>query len=86
MNNKKLNYEELNKAAGELSLQNQRLIQENKMLNLSNLFKRMDYLFKVLEYADKFDNSFVQECADELKEHIVIPETKEENNNGTNAE
>ena len=39
-------------------------LQQNDMINT---FKRMDYLFKVLELSDKFDPDFIITCADELK-------------------
>ena len=76
---KKLSYEELQNVASQLSQQNQQL---NLMLQqaMTNIFKRLDYLFKVLENKDCFDSDFVITCADEIKDIITGPveETKEE--------
>ena len=42
--------------------------------NMNNLFKRLDFLFKVLETEQMFQLGFVQKCADEIKSILTIPE------------
>ena len=41
---------------------------------MQNLFKRLDFLFKVLETEHMFPLAFVQKCADEIKSILTIPE------------
>lgn len=41
--------------------------------NLNNMFKRLEYLFQVLEYKDCFDADFVGDCAEEIKDAMTIP-------------
>ena len=75
---KKLSYEELKSVAGQLSQQNQQLNMMLQQANMTNMFKRMDYLFKVLELKDCFDSEFVITCADEIKELMTPPIENEE--------
>ena len=76
---KKLSYEELQNVASQLSQQNQQLNIMLQQANMTNMFKRMDYLFKVLEMKDCFDPEFVIACSDEIKELMTPPvETEEE--------
>lgn len=75
----KLTYEQLNEACSQLFQQNQYLAKQLREANLVNNFKRLDYLFKVVELADTFkDADFVGSCIDEIKETIIIKEEPEE--------
>lgn len=71
---KKLSYEELEKAANELLMQNQQLYTELQKANMANVFKRMDYLFKVVEFNTVFDTEFVNNCTAEIKDMMTIKE------------
>lgn len=71
----KLSYEELERAANELMMQNQQLYSELQKLNMVNAFKRLDYLFKVIEFNTVFDTEFVNNCRDEIMDIIVIKDT-----------
>lgn len=76
----KLTYEQLNQACNQLFQQNQYLNKQLKELNTYNMFKRLDYLFKVVEFASTFkDAEFVNYCTDEIKNAIIIPENTEDN-------
>lgn len=78
---KELSYEELKNVAGQLSQQNQQLNMMLQQANMSNMFKRMDYLFKVLELKECFDSEFVIACSEEIKGLMTPPvetENKEE--------
>ena len=79
-NNKKkeLSYEELKNVAGQLSQQNQQLNMMLQHANMTNMFKRMDYLFKVLELKQCFDPEFIIACSDEIKELMTPPVENEE--------
>lgn len=77
----KFTYEQLNDVCSQLYQENQKLAARLQQANLSNMFRRMDYLFLVLKYADRFDAEFVQSCTEELKSAIsprVEEEDKEE--------
>jgi hypothetical protein len=75
---KKLSYEELENVAKQLSEQNRQMYMKLQEMNTVNLFKRLDYLFKVLSNCIHFEDSFVSKCAKEIEEIITIPEEKEE--------
>lgn len=76
---KKLSYDELKSVAGQLSQQNQQLNHMLQQANLNNIFKRLDYLFKVLEFKDCFKSDFIIGCADEIVE-LLAPLKEEEDN------
>lgn len=69
----KLTYEQLNDACNQLWQQNKKLVMKNRELEQFALNKRMDYLFKVLEFCDKFHSDFVVECANEIEVAMTIP-------------
>lgn len=78
---KKLTYEQLNNACNQLFQQNQQLLQKIQEINAVNMFKRLDYLFKVVEFATTFkDADFVNSCIDEIKEALTPSKESEENN------
>ena len=72
----KMSYEQLENIAHQLSEQSRTLAQKLQEVNMVNIFKRLDYLFKVLEFADKgyFTDDFISECTDEIRMMITIPE------------
>ena len=49
-------------------------MQKLQEANMSNMFKRVDYLFKVLEFENMFSDSFIDKCAQEIQDMISIPE------------
>lgn len=73
----KLTYDQLNDACNQLFQQNQYLVKQIRQLNDSNMFRRLDYLFKVVEFSEKFDAAFVKACSDEITE-AVTPVSEEE--------
>ena len=89
----KLSYEKLNQACAEMSQQIQqqnKYIQQlhNKMQEMNFMLqnKRMEYLFKVVEIANRnnvsecvcFAKDFVENCIAEIQESLTIPEEEEE--------
>lgn len=50
------------------------------------MFKRLDYLFKVIENAGNFDMEFVQKCTKEIEAGLTIPEVQEDGVNITEEE
>ncbi len=72
--NKKMTYEQLENVAHQLSEQVRQLHQQLQNVNMTNSFKRLDYLFKILEVEEVFDVKFVQKCTQEIVEIMTIPE------------
>ena len=73
----KLSYDELNNACSQLYQQNQVLSRQVQQLNMTNMFKRLDYLFMVLQHESMFtDREFVNSCIQEIQEALTI-ETSE---------
>ena len=82
---KKISYEDLQKAAGQLYQQNQQLIAkckhyEEQMQRVNNIEVRLHYLFEVLDKGSYFDNDFIDACVNEIKEIMTIKEESEEEN------
>lgn len=65
----KLSYEELENIANNLYARLQQA-------DMSNMFKRLDYLFKVIENIDYFPSEFGEHCKEEIVDIMTIP-TKE---------
>lgn len=70
---KKLSYEELENVANNLYVRLQQA-------DMANMFKRLDYLFKVVENVDNFPQEFTKHCVEEIVNIMTISteETKEE--------
>lgn len=97
---KQLSYDELRKAASELSMQLQRMSQqfnlerqkhqkETQELQMFNMFKRLDFLFKVVENAHMFPAEFVETITKEVVDLLSLSneqENKEEKSDGTDGD
>ena len=75
---KKLSYEELENICHQLSDQSRTLYQKLQEADLSNMFKRLDYLFAVVENRAAFPEDFVKKCTDEIVNSMTVQETPEE--------
>ena len=80
----KMSYEQLENIAHQLSEQVKQLYVKLQEANMANMFKRLDYLFKVVENGTMFDPDFLNKCIDEI-ENVMMPkeepseeDTKEE--------
>lgn len=80
--NEKLTYEQLENVCHQLSEQSRTLYQKLQEANISNIFRRLDYLFKVVEFKDAFifadKEEFVNSCIDEIIAGMTIPEKSEQ--------
>lgn len=74
----KMSYEQLENIAHQLSEQSQVLARKLQEANMTNAFKRLDYLFKVVENKEVFNSSFLADCLIEIESSISIPEDKEQ--------
>lgn len=77
-NPKKLSYEQLENITHQLSEQAKQLYAKLQEANMVNVFKRLDYLFKVVENAHAFSDEFVAKCVAEIESLMTVPETEEE--------
>ena len=69
----KMSYEQLENVAHQLSEQNRQLFAKLQELNMANMFKRLDYLFKVIENGHMFKQDFLEKCIAEIESLITIP-------------
>lgn len=74
---KKLSYEQLNDACNQLLQQNRQLAMQNRELEQFAMNKRLDYLFKVIEFSKEFKSDFVGNCACEIEEALTITQEEE---------
>ena len=83
---KKFSYEELNDIASQLSQQNQQLYAQLQRVNMTNAFRRLDYLFKVVENGALFTPEFLDNCISEIEESLTIREEDIEDNKDPEVE
>ena len=70
----KLSYEQLENVAHQLSEQTKQLYMKLQAANMNNMFKRLDYLFKVVENGHMFKQDFLEKCIAEIEEIMTVPE------------
>ena len=75
----KMSYEQLENIAHQLSEQAKQLYMKLQAANMSNMFKRLDYLFKVVENGHMFKQDFLEKCIAEIEELMTVPEVEEDN-------
>lgn len=73
----KLSYEQLENIAHQLSEQTKQLYSKLQTVNMTNMFKRLDYLFKIVENGHAFKPDFLERCVEEIEEIITIPEEED---------
>lgn len=73
----KISYEQLEGVAHQLSEQNRQLFAKLQELNMTNVFKRLDYLFKVIENGHMFEQGFLEKCIAEVESLMTVPEQEE---------
>ena len=73
----KISYEQLENVAHQLSEQNRQLFAKLQELNMTNVFKRLDYLFKVIENGHMFEQNFLEKCIAEVESLMTVPEQEE---------
>lgn len=74
----KMSYEQLENIAHQLSEQSRQLYAKLQEVNMANVFKRLDYLFKVIENAHVFNEGFVTKCIAEIEDLMTIPESEKD--------
>lgn len=48
-----------------------------QQVEMGNTIRRLEFLFKVLEFRSEFDPDFIGDCVKEIKECLAIPEEGE---------
>lgn len=76
--NAKMSYEQLENVAHQLSEQVRQLYAKLQESNLENMFKRLDYLFKVIENTYAFNEEFVSKCTSEIESLMTLPDPEDE--------
>lgn len=76
----KMSYEQLEQIAHQLSEQARQLYSQLQKSNMTNMFKRLDYLFKVVENGHMFKQDFLEKCIAEIEEIMTVPEETEGDN------
>lgn len=74
--------EQLTQLVDQLYGRNQQLVEALNEKNTALMFKRMDYLFKIIEQSHMFDDEFVTKCIDELQKTLDVTEIKEQTEDG----
>lgn len=74
----KMSYEQLENVAHQLSEQNRQLFVKLQELNMANMFKRLDYLFKVVENGHMFKQDFLEKSIAEIESLMTVSEQEEE--------
>ena len=69
----KLSYEKLNEVCSQLSQQNKMLVDQINQLRQADFYKGIDYFFKIVENADKFDADYVGKIINKIQT-IIDPE------------
>ena len=82
----KLSYEQLENVAHQLSEQAKQLYMKLQAANMSNMFKRLDYLFKVVENGHMFKQDFLEKCIAEIEELMTVPEETDKEEETPNIE
>ena len=70
----KLSYEDLENVARQLSEQNRQMYARIQEIDTQNAFKRLDYLFRVIENKTNFPKDFSDTCVSEIIGVMTIPE------------
>lgn len=70
----KMSYEQLEQIAHQLSEQSRNLYNKLQEANMGNMFKRLDFLFRIVDLSAKFPEDFVNSCIAEIQELMVLTE------------
>lgn len=80
-----LSYDQLKEVAAQLQHENQQLRSTLVRVDYSNTFKRLDYLFKVLDNYIHFNDDFVASCIKEIQDMMTIKEESTEDTEDSNS-
>lgn len=82
----KMTYEQLEGIAHQLSEQNVQLVRKLQEANMQNMFARLNYLFKVVEFGARFPKEFLDKSIAEIVSIMTIDEPEVEQSENKEAE
>lgn len=71
-------YEELVAENNQIKQQAEAMYRQMQQMNMANVFKRLEFLFKIVENRTAFPEEFKNKCIMEIVNLITIPENKDE--------
>ena len=82
---RKLSYEELESNFYQMAeklntVYKERQILINQLNSTNNTVTRLNFLFKVIEFANKFNQEFVENCVNEIEEILTISQADNDTN------
>lgn len=75
---RKVSYEQLENIAHQLSEQNSQLVRKLQEINMQNVFARLNFLFRVVEFGSKFPEEFLTKCINEIVSLMTVESTDTE--------
>ena len=75
-----------NNIIGQMNKKLQSAYQQINSMMMDNTFKRLDFLFKVLDHAINFEDSFVEKATKEITSIMTPPEEDEKDSKEVNKE
>ena len=82
---RKLSYEELESNFYQMAeklntVYKERQILINQLNSTNNTVTRLNFLFKVIEFGNKFNHEFVENCVNEIEEILTISQADNDTN------
>lgn len=71
-------YEEVVAENNQIKQQAEMMYRQIQQMNMQNIFKRLEFLFKVVENRGAFPEEFKNKCVFEIVNLLTIPENKDE--------
>lgn len=71
-------YEELVAENNQIKQQAEAMYRQMQQMNMQNIFKRLEFLFKVVENRSAFPEEFKNKCILEVVNLLTIPEEQKE--------
>lgn len=68
----KLSYEQLEQVAIQATQQAKKFYAELQQANYGNVLNRMQMLFEVIHHSEKFNDTFVGQCAEEIQKFLTL--------------
>ena len=69
---RKMTYEQLEGIAHQLSEQNVQLVRKLQEANMQNMFARLNFLFKVVEFGARFPKEFLDKSVAEIVDIMTV--------------
>lgn len=74
----KKTYEQLEAENNQIKQQAEAMYRQMQQMNMTNIFKRLEFLFKIVENRTAFPEEFKNKCIMEIVNLITIPEEQKQ--------